>query len=225
MEDVTIIEKQFAEKTAAEYRSRGYEVFRDAPLDFLPGFSADLLVRKDGESKVIEVRTRTSMARPPGISEVAEALSSMPSWSFDLLLVGEPEQLDAPEDSTPLSDRDIMERIQNAELAFDSGFFQAAFLLAWSACEAVLRQLLSTGGFEIRRVTASNYVLGHAVYQGILSGHDEDVLSEMLEYRNAIVHGFAVNDFGAEKVRELITAVKQLQRSSTSGTSYHQDSL
>ena len=53
MEDITIIEKQFAEKTAAEYRSRGYEVFRDAPLDFLPGFSADLLVRKDGESKVI----------------------------------------------------------------------------------------------------------------------------------------------------------------------------
>ena len=46
----------------------------------------------------------------------------------------------------------------------------------------------------------------------------------MLEYRNAIVHGFAVNDFGAEKVRELITAVKQLQRSSASGTSYHQDS-
>ena len=102
MEDIAIIEKGFANKTAAEYRSRGYEVFQEEPLDFLPGFQADLLVRKDGETKVIAVQTRTSLVMKPGILELAEALSSKPDWSFELLLVGEPERLDAPAGARPL---------------------------------------------------------------------------------------------------------------------------
>ena len=52
MEDIEIIRKNFIEKKAAEYRSRGYEVEEDCPLEFLPGFRADMVVRKDGESKV-----------------------------------------------------------------------------------------------------------------------------------------------------------------------------
>ena len=34
-----------AQKTAEEYRSRGYEVLLEAPLDFLPGRRADLLAQ------------------------------------------------------------------------------------------------------------------------------------------------------------------------------------
>ena len=59
MEDLVIVKKEFANKRAAEYRSRGYEVWQDAPLDFMPGFRADLLVRKNGETRVIAVQTRT----------------------------------------------------------------------------------------------------------------------------------------------------------------------
>ena len=51
MEDLAIIKKEFANKRAAEYRSRGYEVLRDAPLDFMPGFCANLLARKNGETR------------------------------------------------------------------------------------------------------------------------------------------------------------------------------
>ena len=42
----TTSEYLLTQKTAEEYRSRGYEVLLEAPLDFLPGFTADLLVRK-----------------------------------------------------------------------------------------------------------------------------------------------------------------------------------
>ena len=50
----TTSEYLLTQKTAEEYRSRGYEVLLEAPVDFLPGFRADLLVRKGGEVKVIE---------------------------------------------------------------------------------------------------------------------------------------------------------------------------
>jgi len=71
-------------KTAEEYRSNGYEVQLEASLDFFPGFQADLLVRKGDEAKVIDVKSRPSLAADPRISELARLIESKPGWSFEL---------------------------------------------------------------------------------------------------------------------------------------------
>ena len=212
MEDLAMNERAFADKTAAEYRSRGYEVLREEPLEFLPGFRADLLVRKDGETKVISVQTRSSLALKPEIQELAEALSNKPGWSFELLLVSEPERLDAPDGARPFQEPDIDRRIDEAEKAFAAGFDNASFLLAWSACEAAIRILVNAAGVEIKRVTWPSHVLGHAAIQGIISEHDDSFLSEMLAYRNALSHGFETVNFDAGRVSELIVAAKILRR-------------
>ena len=93
IDNVTDSEYLIARKTAEEYRSKGYEVLQETPLEFLPGFRADLVVRKGGEAKVIEVRRRSSLAANPKVRELAEIIDSMPGWSFELILVGEPEKL------------------------------------------------------------------------------------------------------------------------------------
>lgn len=214
MEDIAISERQFVAKKAAEYRSRGYEVFQEIPLDFMPGFIADLVVRKDGETRVIEVKTRTSLAVTPQMTELAEAISARPGWSFDLLLVGEPERLDAPESAQPFTESHIDRRINQAEKVLAMGFAEAAFLLAWSACEAAVRVLAAAEGVEIRRATHSGYILGQAVYHGAISRNDDAYLSDMLAYRNAIVHGFDVPDFDDERARDLIAAARKLLQAS-----------
>ena len=217
MEDIAISERQFIAKKAAEYRSRGYEVSQDAPLDFLPGFIADLVVRKDDETRVIEVKTRTSLGVTPQMTELAEAISARPGWSFELLVVSEPERLDAPESAQPFTESHIDRRIDQAEKILAMGFAEAAFLLAWSACEAAVRVLAAAEGVEIRRATHSGYILGQAVYHGAISRNDDAYLSEMLAYRNAIVHGLDVPDFDDERARELIVAARKLQQAA--GTS------
>ena len=121
MEDIAIIQKQFIAKKAAEYRSRGYEVLQDTYLDFLPNVSADLVVRKNGETKVIQVTTRTSLAVTPEMADLAEAISAKPGWSFDLLVVGEPERLDAPDNAQPFTESDIGRRIDQAETVLGMG--------------------------------------------------------------------------------------------------------
>ena len=90
-------EHLLARKTAEEYRSKGYEVTLDAPLDFFPGYRADLLARKAGEVTVIEVKSRSSLAADSRIRELARVVDAKPGWSFELLLVAEPEKLDSPE--------------------------------------------------------------------------------------------------------------------------------
>lgn len=219
MEDIAISERQFIAKKAAEYRSRGYEVFQEIPLDFMPGFIADLLVRKDGETRVIEVKTRTSLAVTPQMTELAEAISAKTGWSFDLLVVGEPERLDAPENAQPFTESHIDRRIDQAEKTLATGFAEAAFLLAWSACEAAVRALAAAEGVEIRRVTNSGYILAQAVYHGAISRNDDEYLSSMLAYRNAIIHGFDVPDFDDEQARELIAAAKKLLQASADSES------
>ncbi len=212
MEDLAIIRKEFADKRAAEYRSRGYEVWQDAPLDFMPGFRADLLVRKNGETRVIAVQTRNRLSVTPALKELAEAISPMPGWSFDLLLVSEPELLNAPPGAEPFDVAGIARSIAEAERALDAGLAEAAFVLAWSAGEAAVRILAAAAGVEIQRITQTRYLLSHAVYQDAISERDYERLSEMLAYRNAIVHGFEVSGFDAERTKKLIAAAKKLLR-------------
>lgn len=213
MKDTALTESRFADKRAAEYRSRGYEVSRNVPLDFLPGFLADLVVSKDGQTTVIAVRTRTSLAVDSTVQQLAEVLSSMPDWNFDLLLVAEPEQLDAIADIETLTPDAITEWIDSAQRAFDHGLTEAAFLTTWSACEAAVRALVSQAGLDIERVTRSDYLLTLAIDQGVISENEGAYLFEMLAYRNALAHGFAARDFTDERARELIGTATALSQS------------
>ena len=210
IEDIEILEKKFVAKTVAKYRSRGYEVEENCPLEFLPGFRADLVARKDGEVRVIEVKSRTSLALTPKLNELAEILYSKPGWSYDLLLVGEPEKLESPEGAQPFAEEEIRQRLAEAQKVLERGSGEAAFLLAWSACEAATRTLIETEGISITRVTTAVYVLDMAVMHGIISREEYDYLTDMMKYRNAIAHGFDVNGFSDEKVTELIEAALRL---------------
>ena len=210
IEDIEILEREFIAKTAAKYRSRGYEVEENCELDFLPGFRADLVARKDGDVRVIEVKSRTTLALTPKLNELAEILYSKPGWSYDLLLVGEPEKLESPEGAQPFAEEEIRQRLTEAEAVLEKGSGEAAFLLVWSACEAAIRNLIGTEGIAIARVTTASYVLDMAVMHGIISREDHDYLTDMMKYRNAIAHGFDVNGFSDEKVTELIEVVLRL---------------
>ena len=212
MKDLARIKKAFTDKTEAEYRSRGYEVARDVALDFYPNFRADLLASRNGETKVIAVQTRTGMAVTSDIVGLSEAIKPIPGWSFELLLVGEPELLNAPPGAEPFDAAGIAQSIAEAERALDAGLAEAAFVLAWSAGEAAVRILAAAAGVEIQRITQTRYLLSHAVYQDAISEREYERLSEMLAYRNAIVHGFAVKDFDAERTKKLIAAAKKLLR-------------
>ena len=210
--DLTIAEKRIADITAAEYVGKGYQVWQDAPLHFLPGFRADVLVKKGDERKVIAVKTRPSLVADPAFSEFKRIINSRPGWSFELLLVGEPERLDAGENPQPLDESGILNRLDQAETALNAGLPDAALLLAWAAAQALVRMMVEAEGVAIRRVTIPNYVLSQAVYLGAIDRDSADRLRRIAECRNAIAHGFEVSDFTGALVVELIAMVKSLLR-------------
>ena len=195
---------------AEEYRDKGYDVSVGHILDFLGGFQADLVVRKGGESKVVEVKTRAALAADRRIKELVKAIDSQPGWSFELVLVGEPENLYAPSGALPFEREGIIERVGQAERALDAGLCEAAFMLAWSACEAATRILLANEGVLKEGITSASYVVNQARHLGLLPSNEYLTLRDMQGYRNAIVHGFSHDAIGKEQVVRLVETARNL---------------
>ena len=216
--NATNAEILLTEKTKEEYQNKGYTVLRQAPLEFMSDFVADLVARKDNETIVIEVSTQAGLALNTRISELVETLRTKPGWSFELLLVGEPEKLDSPPSAQLLDDHEILQRLDHAVRALESGLAEVAFVTAWSALEATTRALISEEIGRNSDITMSGHVLDEAVYLGVISRSDYDDLRDMMKYRNAIVHGFSLSDFGNNMVIELIGRVKRILEEAASPT-------
>jgi uncharacterized protein YutE (UPF0331/DUF86 family) len=216
MEAVTSLEKQRARAIAEEYRSRGYEVIEEPSPeqlpDFLSGYHPDLLVRKGNEAIIVEVKSRSSLAKDPRIGELAQLLQTKPHWNFELVMVGEGEQLRAPEGALPFDREDILRRLEAVESLLESGFSEAALLLAWSTSEATVRLLSEEEGIILDRPNPID-ILKQAVINGVISRDDYNFLANVVKYRNALVHGFKPIDFDPALVKDLIRATKRLLHS------------
>ncbi len=210
MEGARSAEYVLVRKTAEEYRRKGYDVSLDAALDFLPDHRADLIVRKGDHVKVIEVKTRGSLAASSAAEELARAIDSKPGWSFELLLVAEAEKLEPPEGAHSFDRGRILERVEEAEAVLGAGHIESAFLLAWSACEAAIRMLLADQGVSSAGITSAGYVFGQAVFLGVISRDEYSGLSDLQKYRNAIVHGYSYDDLGEQSVTGLIETVRDM---------------
>ena len=208
MKHATPLENHLRRKTAEDYRAKGYDVSFDAPLDFLPGCSADLLARKDDEIRVVTVRTRSSLAVSPEVDELARTIEAMPGWNFDLLLVAEPERLDSPEGARSFERERILERIEEAETVLKEGHAESAFLLAWSACEAAVRQLLAGQDVPSEGIKTASYTFEQAVYLGVISRDEYHQLSSLQKHRNAIAHGYSHEGFDDAVVRQMIDTAR-----------------
>jgi hypothetical protein len=218
MEAVTSPERQRARALAEEYRSRGYEVIEEpSPAQlphFLSGYRPDLLVRKGDEAIVVEVKSRSSLAKDAQIRNLAQLLQTTPHWNFELVVVGEGERISAPEGARPFERDDILRGIEAAERLLESGFSEAALLLAWSTSEATARLLIEEEGIVLDHLNPP-YILKQAVMNGVIARDDYNFLTNVIKYRNALVHGFKTIDFDPTFVSELISMTKRLIHSTS----------
>ena len=213
MEALSSLEKQHARDIAEEYRSQGYEVI-EGPLpgqlpDFLFGYHPDLLIRKGDEATIVEVKSRTSLARNPQIQDLARILQPKPHWNFELVIVEERDQFHTLEGAQALGRDDIQQGIDKAGKLLELGFSEAALLLAWSILEATLRFLSAEEGIALNRLD-SFYILKQAAMNGIISRNDYNFLTNVMKYRNALAHGFKKNDPDPSLTQDLIDTTKRL---------------
>jgi hypothetical protein len=218
MEARISLEKRRARAIAEESCGRGYEVIEEPSPeqlpDFLAGYHPDLLIRRGDNAIIVEVKSRSSLAKDPQIRELARLLQTKPHWDFELVVVGEGEQFSAPEGARPFARDDILQGIEEAERLVASGFSAAALLLAWSSLEATVRLLIEAEGIVLHRLSPI-YILKQAVINGVISRADYNFLANVVKYRNALVHGFKPFDLDFTLIKELISTTKRLLHSTS----------
>ncbi len=203
-------QRLLAHQAAERYRREGFEVQMDCLLDFVPGFRADLVARKDDQNRVIEVLSRSTLEASPDIVEAARTIDSRPGWRFELMLVPEPEQLIAPPTFHSIDKSAISDRLDEAREVLELGHTEAAMILAWTACEAAVRKSMANEGVVDSRITTANYLFEQATYLGVLDREDYHRLTEFQKARNAFVHGFSHSGLNDEIVLELIELADRL---------------
>ena len=208
--DPDFVERHVAQKTAQKLRDEGRDVSTQVPLDFFHDFPADIIVRERDKTRIIQVKTRSSIAADRRIAELAYTINSIkskPGWTFELILVGEPGSRDAPPVDKPLQRDKILKRIEQAQKALDSGLLEAALLLALSACEAALRASMADEG---RSSSSASYALKQALNHRTISWDECINLADLRKRGNAIAHGFAHDDLTPEMVAELIQTARRM---------------
>lgn len=187
------IYRRTIQEIANDYERRGYRVLiepssKQLPL-FLAAFRPDIVAYGPHDSVVIEVKVGTETAASERFRDLAETIQHQPGWRFSLVVV-DPRSDDVAPATQPLLDREtIIAYLQEAEVLFKRGVKEAAFLLVWSAMEALLRHMASREGLPLERVPSS--ALFKEIYSlGILSHDGLTLALRALSARNALVHGF-----------------------------------
>jgi hypothetical protein len=184
-------ERQRLRSVASEYESQGYEVKLQPPPaelpDFLAGFEPDLIATGNGETVVVEVKSRTDLKNEQSVTALENALRDRPGWRFELIIDGP-----ASDHRETLAATQIRASLDEADELQQRGHLSAALLLLWSATEGALRLLASRENIELESL-APGYVLKRLYTLGLLGREQYQILDEIMRLRNQAAHGFQVS--------------------------------
>ena len=211
MADVTVRENErsHVHAIARSYKERGYEVLAEPQghqlPEFLRPFQPDLIAHKGQNHIVVAVKSRGQFPKSSRVNELAQVVRKKADWKFELVLLG-PENSLSVGRALPLTIEEIRSKMADVASFVEHGHLEAAFLIAWSLAEAILRMLAVNEGMDAEKAIPA-YLLKHLTYEGIISRDTYRHLAQLQQTRDALIHGFKPLQLNAETVRDLIDLV------------------
>jgi hypothetical protein len=208
------LERERLLQLAEEYRNKGYDIsFHPNPEDlpdFLKNYRPDMIVRRENEAVIIEVKSRRSLnsSSKQYLQNLAQSVEQHPGWRFELVMTNPEDAEYSPKAESSLQQSEIETRLQVArQLAAQHP--ESAILYSWSLVEATLRLVAEHEELSLQRLD-SLYLVKQLVTEGVISRPEYQLLMDALSSRNAIAHGFKATQITQGSVNELIDVVEQL---------------
>ncbi len=213
METRVGLEQQRVREIAREYRDKGYEVViqpgRGQLPDFLANYSPDVLARGEDENLIVEVGSKTSLPGSRDLQELAKVIQEHPGWRLELVVTNPKEGALYAEDAPSLNKRGIAEATEKVRELLGSNHLEAALLLAWATIEATLRLLAKEEEVPLQRGDAA-YLLKQLATYAAISADEYNRLMGAMRSRNAVAHGFEVEELDSSSVQELLSILDRL---------------
>jgi hypothetical protein len=203
-------EADLTRKIAEDYRAKGYDVIVRPRSQELPeplaNFRPDIVARKDGETVIVEVKSRQALRREPHLEPMVRAVQQVPGARFELVIAKPDIASPLPEQTRPWRDGEAAAALDEATRLLEAGHPVAALLLGWAAAEAALRIVAAKENLKTERNDAS-YLLNRLVSEGALANRQYQSLRQALEMRNAVAHGLEPIGLKRSQVRALLRTV------------------
>lgn len=196
-------------EVAQEYRAKEYRVIvgpsqRELP-EFLRGFQPDLLVTRDNDRAVVDVKSRRALIGNEAFARMAEVVEQQPDWRLELVLV--PAE-DEPEE--PLSKSGDIAGVRTLlAQAREFGHYSFAIVAAIAAAEHAMVIAATRAGLPITS-DSPGVMLKTLFAHGLLSGKGYEALSEAWKVRNEVAHGQRVDVDATPWVDRITPVVEEL---------------
>lgn len=187
------IEEKTLAQVAKQYEDEGYSVQVRPSGDVLPPFasdySVDLIASRGNENVIVEVkRNQRAVQADPRLRQLAEKVNAQPNWRFDLVVVDAQNSVERfLEGASEPSLTQIEKMLDRAQSISHGGDIQSAYLAAWAAFEAAMRQATNDG--EWYGPIAPRERMAALFSNGIVSREEFDTLKRAYAVRTQIVHG------------------------------------
>lgn len=208
------IERERLLKLAEEYRDKGYDILlhpnsEDLP-DFLRNYRPDMIVRREDEVVVIEVKSRLSLnsSSTQYLQSLAQVIEQHPGWRFELVMTNPEEVVYSEKAEGSLQEHEIRSRLIEVSQLLEK-YPESAILYSWSLVEATLRLVAEKEGLSLRRFDPL-YLVKLLAIEGVISQSEYQLLINSLSIRNAVAHGFKTTQVTQDSVHKLLEITEQL---------------
>jgi REase_AHJR-like len=211
MTDDRTEERQRAQRRAVrEYRRQGYDVLERPRGDMLPsflrGFAPDLVVIKDDDHAVVEIKTREEIVGSNEFAELAKAIDAKPDWRLELISLGRRKPV-----IVGLAEDELERLLATAWAMFDSGQRDAALIYLVSLLDEFVHDAAIR--HRVRGLDRAVPAIIHELsFMGVISETTADVLDDAWKRRDAIVHGHTQAKAPSKpEIARLVSACREVQ--------------
>jgi uncharacterized protein YutE (UPF0331/DUF86 family) len=175
---------------------------------FLHDFQPDLIAINDDESVVVEVKSQADLVAAEDIPQLASLVNAQPKWRFELVVTSTDNPAQVVEVDV------VWERLSATHQLTGQQQFEAAFLLLWSATEAVLRIIAARERVNVERLSPAEMVKQLASL-GVLGRDDQRILQRGADVRNTLVHGYTSATVDSALVEKISDVTERLLEDAT----------
>ncbi|MFL5382599.1 MAG: hypothetical protein ACJ8GN_08825 [Longimicrobiaceae bacterium] len=177
----------------ADYESRGFEVIPDPGPELIPfdldGYRPRLLMRRDDEHYLVEVRHLGLPFSVDRLIEVTDEVRKRRGWHLLLVTTGD-VPYGAPGIYEPLASwPKLRRRVASAVHLAEGGSPEAALLALWAALEGVLRKSAQRLLLPVERLPTPQLLPSLYSYGG-LTPEQYETLQDVLRVRDRIAFGY-----------------------------------
>lgn len=149
-----------------------------------------MIARNNQEAVVFEIETRETLGTSVELEPLAQAVHEQTGWRFELVVTNARRQKAIADTyARLLHPSQVRYRIAQVHQLVAQEYNKAAFLLAWSAAEAVLRQLADHEGFAWVS-DESESLMKHLFVYGLIDNQQYETLQQGAQLRSSLIHGY-----------------------------------